>query len=120
MVAASLATSMSGSGVRQAITAPSNSGPNPHQRQPRRQSASHNPPKLIISSAESGMAGAKDTAPGSPETQRPIATITPIPCPSHCRANPSSPNGISATDSAAAGITQNSITGMAIRLPSTA
>jgi hypothetical protein len=66
------------------------------------------------------MAGAKDTAPGRPDTQRPMATITSIPCPSHCSAKPSRPNGISATDSAAAGITQKPITGMAIRFPSTA
>ena len=67
-----------------------------------------------------GMAALSDTAPGKPDTQRPIAIITSMPAPSRCSAQPSSPNGISATDSAAIGITQKPMIGMAIRLPSTA
>ena len=87
----------------------------PHQRQARCQIASHNPPSDIATSAASGKAGASVTAPGKPETNRPTASITPMPKPSRCSGTPSSPNGIASNDSAAAGITTRPIIGIASR-----
>ena len=120
MVMASRATSMSGCGAKPASKAPANSARPPHQRQDLRQIASHNPPSETSTNADSGMALDNETAPGSSETQSPIATITPIPSPSRPVAKCSSPYGISTTASAAAGMIQKPITGMAIRFPSTA
>ena len=111
---------MSGRGAAITSTTPPASPSSPGQRRAPRQITSHSPPPEIASSADSGMAGARLTAPGRCATHPPSASITAIPSPKSANTGPSQPSGIRITDRAAAGITQKPITGMAIRLPSTA
>ncbi len=99
---------------------PSSIGAMPNQRQDRRHRPSHNPPNETRASALAGQAGMTETAPGRLETQRPIASMISIPKPSTRNGQASRPNGIRATDIAAAGMATNPITGMASKLPSTA
>ena len=99
---------------------PISSGANPSQRQLVRHRPSHNPPKETRTSALTGQAGMTLTAPGRPETQRPIASMISIPKPRTLSGQASRPNGIRKTESAAAGMAMKPITGMASRLPSTA
>ena len=109
-------TSTSGLRPAGASTSPATIGTTPSNRQRVLQSAHHNPPTIISTNANVGMAGTRPTAPGSPATHAAHHTIASMPHPITQSGAASSPTGIATSVASAAGMTRMLQIGMATRL----
>jgi hypothetical protein len=79
-------------------------------------SAHHNPPTIISTNANVGMAGTRPTAPGRLATQAAHHTIASMPHPITQSGPASKPTGIATSVASAAGMTTMLQIGMAMRL----
>src|SRR5579875_2960771 len=110
---------MSGGRTKLADSRPNASGSAPHQRQRRRQIASHKPPEAATAIPQAGMLGRFSTAPGQAVTPLAMAVLRSMPQLIGASASASSRTGISRQARIAHGITQNPVIGTARILAAT-